>query len=112
MSICQAPSGYAGYNIDDEVGIILKAIEDEQVRRPINATAPDTLTNSAFMKTMGTILHRPVLMRVPTFMLKLFLSDGAAILTHGRRIVPGRILQSGYQFQYPTLVQALNNLLQ
>ena len=99
-------------HIDDEVGIILKAIEDEQVRGPINATAPDTLTNSTFMKTMGTILHRPVLMRVPTFMLRLFLGDGAAILTRGRRIVPGRILQSGYQFQYPTLVQALTNLLQ
>lgn len=99
-------------HIDDEVGIILQAIEDEQVHGPINATAPDPLTNSNFMKTMGTILHRPVMMRVPTFMLRMFLGDGAAILTRGRRIVPTKMLQLGYQFHYPTLSQALTNLLQ
>lgn len=98
-------------HIDDEVGIILKALTDERVRGAINATAPDTLTNSTFMKTMGKILHRPVIMRVPGFLLRTFLGDGAAILTRGRRVTPARITQLGYQFQYPTLEQALKNLL-
>lgn len=99
-------------HIDDEVHIILKAIADERVRGPINATAPDVPTNRTFMKTMGNILHRPIIMRLPVFMLRAFLGDGAAILTRGRRVVPGKMLQLGYQFQYPTLKQALLNLLQ
>lgn len=99
-------------HIDDEVGIIMKALNDERVRGPINATAPDVPTNRTFMKTMGKVLHRPVIMRLPGFMLRTFLGDGAAILIRGRRVVPGNITRLGYQFQYPTLEQALHNLLQ
>jgi uncharacterized protein (TIGR01777 family) len=98
-------------HIDDEVGIILKALEDDRVRGPINATAPDVPTNRAFMQTMGRLLERPVIMRLPGFVLHLFLGDADAILTRGKRVIPSKIQNAGYHFQYPTLEQALMNLL-
>ncbi len=98
-------------HIDDEVGIILKALEDEQVRGPVNMTAPEVVTNRDCMKTIGGILHRPIPMRVPRFLLQMFMGDSAAILTRGKRIVPKRMLTWGYVFQYPSLKDALNNLL-
>jgi uncharacterized protein (TIGR01777 family) len=98
-------------HIEDEAGIIMRALEDPQLRGPVNATAPDVVTNREFMRTLGRTLHRPVPMRVPGFVLRRFLGDAAAILTSGRRVVPRKLLDLGFQFQYPTLKQALANLL-
>jgi uncharacterized protein (TIGR01777 family) len=98
-------------HIEDEVGILVRALEDERVRGPLNATAPEALTNREFMRTLARLLHRPVPMRVPGVVLRRFMGDASAILTSGRRVVPRKMLDLGYQFEYPTLLQALRNLL-
>lgn len=98
-------------HIEDEIGIILQALEDTRIRGAINAIAPEVLTNRDFMRTMGRILHRPILMRVPGFILQTFMGDSAAILTRGKRIRPKRIIDWGYQFHYATLEAALRDLL-
>lgn len=102
---------YSWIHIADEVGIILYALEHEEVSGPINLTAPEPVRNRAFAKTLGKVLHRPAWFPVPGFMLKLFLGEVSAVVIHGRRVVPKKILDAGYQFQYPTLEPALRQLL-
>jgi uncharacterized protein len=97
--------------IADEASIIMRALDDPQLRGPVNATAPEVVTNREFMRTLARMLHRPVPMRVPGFVLRRFMGDAAAILTSGRRVVPRKLLDLGFQFQYPTLKQALADLL-
>jgi uncharacterized protein (TIGR01777 family) len=98
-------------HIADEVGIILFALEHEQVSGPINLTAPEPVRNRDFAKTLGKVLHRPAWFPVPGFMLKLFLGEVANVIIGGRRVVPKKIMDAGYQFQYPTLEPALRQLL-
>ncbi len=102
---------YSWIHIADEVGIIVYALEHEEVSGPINLTAPEPVRNREFAKTLGKILHRPAWFPVPGFMLKLFLGEVAAVVIHGRRVVPQKIVDAGYQFQYPTLESALRELL-
>ena len=98
-------------HIADEVGIILFALEHEQVSGPINLTAPEPVTNRDFAKMLGKVLHRPAWFPMPGFMLKLFLGEVAQVIIGGRRVVPKKIMDAGYQFQYPTLEPALRQLL-
>lgn len=102
---------YSWIHIADEVGIIIFALENEQVKGPINLTAPEPVTNRDFAKTLGKVLQRPAWFPVPGFMLKLFLGEVAAVIIRGRRVVPEKMMDAGYQFQYPTLEPALRQLL-
>ncbi len=99
-------------HIDDEVDLILFALEQEQVRRPLNGTAPEPQTNRAFYRTLGKVLHRPCWLGMSPQLMRRFLGEVAITVTHGRRIVPSKALALGYQFHYPTSEQALRNLLQ
>lgn len=98
-------------HIDDVVGIMLLALEDERVRGPINATAPEPLTNRDFSKTLGRVMNRPSWLPVPGFALKLLLGPVAEMLTAGQRVVPTKAQELGYKFKYPTAESALRNLL-
>ena len=102
---------YSWIHIADEVGIILFALENEQVNGQINLTAPEPVTNRDFAKTLGKVLHRPAWFPLPGFMLKLFLGEVAAVVIRGRRVVPKKVLDAGYRFHYPTLEPALRQLL-
>ena len=98
-------------HIDDEVALIIFALENERVRGPLNGTAPESQTNHDFYRTLGRVLHRPCWLGLPPSLLRRFLGDVAITVTNGRRIVPTKALILGYQFKYPTSEQALRDLL-
>lgn len=98
-------------HIDDEVGILLKALDDPAVSGPVNATAPNPQTNAEFTRALGQAMGRPAWLPVPQAGLKLALGEFAESLTTGQRVLPRRIQELGYQFQYPTSEQALRQLL-
>lgn len=102
---------YPWIHIDDEVGIIMLALEDERVRGPLNLTAPNPPTNREFYKILGKVLHRPSWFPMPGGLFKLFLGEAAVVVTMSRRVVPKKVLDVGYTFQYPDLEQALRQLL-
>lgn len=102
---------FSWIHVDDEVGIIMLALEDERVRGPLNATAPEPQTNKDFTATLGKVLGAPAWLPVPGFSLKLLLGELANNLVEGQRVIPQKALDMGYQFQYPTSEQALRNLL-
>lgn len=98
-------------HLDDEVGLILFALEQEQVRGPLNGTAPEPQTNRDFYRTLGKVLHRPCWLGLPQHMIRQFLGEVSITVTRGRRIIPKKALSLGYQFHYSTSEQALRDLL-
>jgi uncharacterized protein len=99
-------------HIDDEVGILLWALDNEKVSGTINSTAPKPVTNREFSQAIGRALHRPASVPVPGFVLDMkFGGEFGRVLRGGQRVMPRRALDLGYVFRYPDIDGALQNLL-
>jgi NAD dependent epimerase/dehydratase family enzyme len=98
-------------HVDDIVGILMLALEDERVLGPINATAPEPQTYKDFAKTIGLVMGRPSWLPVPGFALRLALGEMADMITTGQRVIPRKAQELGYQFKYPTSQQAIRAIL-
>jgi hypothetical protein len=99
-------------HIDDEVGIVLWALDDERVSGTVNATAPNPVTNREFSQAIGRALGRPAAVPVPGFVLDLkFGGEFGKVLRGGQRVMPRRALDLGYEFRYDDIDSALKNLL-
>jgi uncharacterized protein (TIGR01777 family) len=99
-------------HIEDEVGIFLWALDNENVSGVINATAPNPVTNREFSKALGRALNRPASMPVPGLALDLkFGREFGQILRGGQRVMPRRTMDLGYRFRHPDLEEALADLL-
>jgi uncharacterized protein len=97
---------------DDEVGLLLWALDDENASGVINATAPNPATNRDFSKALGRALGRPAVTPVPGFVLDLkFGGEFGKVLRGGQRVVPKRAEELGYRFKHPELDEALEDLL-
>jgi hypothetical protein len=99
-------------HIDDEVGLLLWALDNAQVSGTINATAPNPVTNREFSKALGRALHRPAFMPAPKIAVSALrggeLADAVA---GGARVLPRRALDGGYEFRHPDLDEALRTAL-
>ncbi len=99
-------------HVDDEVGILLWALDEEKVSGTINATAPNPVTNAALSKALGRAVGRPAVLPIPGFALDLkFGREFGQVLRGGQRVVPRRALDLGYEFKHPDLDEALDDLL-
>ncbi len=92
---------------DDVVGIMKYALENESVSGPINATAPNPVTNKEFSASLGKAIGRPSWLAVPGFVVKLTLGELGNILLTGQRVLPVKALKAGYQFKYSDVDDAL-----
>lgn len=97
-------------HIADAVGILLLAL-DRDMPGAINAAAPNPVTVNEFAKTLGAVLHRPAIARVPEFALRLALGEAAEALLASQRVLPRRATEAGYAFGFPTLRPALEEFL-
>ena len=98
-------------HIADEVGLILSALDDKRLDGPINATAPEQVTNAAFSQSLAHAVGRRCLLAAPKFAVRLALGEMSGLLLDGQRVTPARALEQGYGFRYPTLSGALRALL-
>lgn len=99
-------------HVDDEIALLLWALDNESVRGTINATAPHPVTNRELSKALGRVLHRPAVTPVPGFALNLILgSELAETVKGGQRVVPRRALDLGFSFAHPDIEPALRDLL-
>jgi uncharacterized protein (TIGR01777 family) len=97
---------------EDEVAMLLWALDNASVSGVLNATAPNPATNRDFSKALGRALGRPAVVPVPGFVLDLkFGNEFGAVLRGGQRVVPKRALELGYEFRHPDLDAALKDLL-
>ncbi len=99
-------------HIDDEVGILLWALDNEKVSGVVNSTAPNPVTNRVFSKALGRAIGRPAVMPVPGVTLDLMYGrEFGKVLRGGQRVLPRRALDLGYEFRHPELDEALSDLL-
>ncbi|MDP5134676.1 TIGR01777 family oxidoreductase [Rheinheimera baltica] len=76
-----------------------------------NATAPTPVTNSAFSQSLAEVLHRPTLLPMPAIILKFAMGEMADLLLTGQRVIPANLSKAGFEFTFPTLTPALQELL-
>lgn len=92
----------------DWISLVRWTLDNRSATGPINATAPNPVTNAAFTRALGRALHRPAFMPAPAFALRIALGEMAdALLLSGQRAVPARAEQLGFRFSYTSLEQAL-----
>ncbi len=96
---------------DDLVGLLLYAADNGTLRGPVNAVAPHPLTNREFTATLARVLHRPALLPVPAFILKMMLGDFADVLLGSQRVIPEKAQKAGFPFAHPRLDETLAGLV-
>lgn len=97
---------------DDAIAAIVHVLGSDSLKGPVNVTGPEPVTNREFARTLGRVLGRPAIVPVPAFALRLaFGTDGAEMLLSGQRVLPERLLASGFRFHHGDLERALRLLL-
>lgn len=94
-------------HLDDEVGLILFALDRQAVAGPLNATSPEPPRQREFVKALGRALGRPAVVPTPAVALRVALGEMATLVLDGQRAVPRAALAAGYRFRYPDLDGAL-----
>ncbi len=99
-------------HLEDQIGLIRHAMSHEAVSGPLNAVAPEPVTNAEFARALGEALGRPTVLRAPLFALRLrFGSMVDEALLPSQRAMPVRTLETGYAFRHPLLRGALEEIL-
>lgn len=99
--------------LKDVLNLVLFALTHEPVIGPVNAVAPDIVTNETFSKTLAHVLHKPNALRVPAFAVKLLLGEmGESLSLYSQRATNKKITNLGYKFLYGTLKEALEDCLE
>ena len=96
----------------DVVGAIQQVLNDNTLQGPVNAVAPNPVTNAEFTRTLASVLKRPALFPMPAFAVRLVFGQmGDELFLASQRVEPAKLTASGYRFQYPDLRKALEEIL-
>ncbi|MEA3212151.1 MAG: uncharacterized protein QOE70_5208 [Chthoniobacter sp.] len=98
-------------HLEDEARLALFAVENLDVRGPLNAAAPWPVRNGDFTQTLARTLRRPAFFRVPAFALRILLGDFSHELLDSKRVLPAAALEHGFGFRFSELAPALKDLL-
>lgn len=98
--------------IDDLIKIFHFALEADDLHGAINATAPNPATNEEFTKTLGKVLGRPTIIPIPAFGIKLLFGEmGERLLLEGCRVMPKRLQDANFEFQFPNLEDTMKHVI-
>lgn len=103
---------YPWIHLNDVVGGIVYLIEDATASGIYNLCAPEPVTNKQLAGAIGKALSRPAFVTAPAFAFKLAFGEASTILLDGQRVIPKRLLEAGYEFQFSDVQAALSDLLQ
>ncbi len=99
-------------SLQDEVRAIRFVIENQSLEGAINLTAPHPVSNLEFTKILGNILHRPGILPLPAFAVRLIFGEmGDALLLSDARVLPKKLIEAGFEFCHPDLQTALKDIL-
>ena len=97
---------------DDIVRLICHAIAKDELAGPVNAVAPEPVTNQRFTSALGAALCRPAIVPIPAWPLHLALGGFAEeLLLSGQRVIPDVAMRSGFVFEYATIDAALAQIV-
>ncbi len=110
-SIASGRQGMSWIHIADYVSAVLFLLNKGSSEGAYNIVSPAPCSNAEFSSSLAKTLFRPNLMKVPEFAIHVLYGDGALVITQGQYVVPKRLLEEGYEFQFQNLEEALRNLL-
>jgi uncharacterized protein (TIGR01777 family) len=96
---------------EDEIGLLLAALDNPGFSGPVNGSAPEPATNRDFSRALGRALRRPAFAPIPAAAIKVLYGDMSQIVVKGVRMVPDRAAELGYTFRHPDLDEALRSTL-
>lgn len=98
---------------EDLANVFSFLLNSREISGPVNCAAPNPVRNSEFAKIVARTLGRPlVLPGVPAFLLRTLLGEFANVVLKGQRVIPKRLMEAGFSFRFPTLQQALEDLIE
>lgn len=97
-------------HINDIVNIFKAAITDKSMSGIVNGTSPNPIRNKEFSKTLGKLLKRPSIFSVPKFALKIFVGEFAEFLLGSQRVIPKKLTESGFRFEYKYIEEAIRDI--
>ncbi len=102
---------YTWIHMADLIGAIIFLLQHPTASGVFNLTSPAPVTNAEFGRTLGRALHRPYWLPVPAFALRFILGKMSTLVLNGQRVIPARLQEFGYAYQYATLLPALEDLI-
>ncbi|MFC3345792.1 TIGR01777 family oxidoreductase [Paenibacillus abyssi] len=98
-------------HLEDMVRLITFCIDNKLIEGPVNASAPEPVTNDHFGRAIGRTMGRPHWFPVPAFLMKALFGELSVLLLEGQRGVPRKAMDAGFKFLYPDIDSAMRNLL-
>jgi len=102
---------FSWIHIQDLAEAFVFLLKHREVSGALNLCSPRPVRNRELGKAIGKVLHRPSFMPAPGFMIELILGEFGSVLLKGQHVIPRRLLDAGFQFQYPGIEEALNNII-
>ena len=98
--------------LEELIGMIQFALRTESLSGPVNAVAPNPVTNFEMTRILGRLVHRPTIFSVPSLAVRILFGEmGIDLLLAGARVKPVRLSEAGYEFKHPDLEHALGQVL-
>lgn len=97
-------------HVEDLAQMILLCLQEEKLSGVINAVMPTPITNKDFTQTLAQTVHRSAFLQAPAWLLRFLLGDFSHLLLDSQRVTPKRALEAGFQWQYPTVEEALKKI--
>jgi uncharacterized protein (TIGR01777 family) len=102
--------GLPWIHLQDMVSLILFCLDHPEISGPINAVAPDPVSNDEFGRMLGRIMHRPHWFPVPAVLLQTVLGEMSTLVLYGQKAMPRKLLEHGFAFAFPKLEGALREI--
>jgi hypothetical protein len=102
---------FSWIHIEDEIRAILHLLEHKEAKGIFNLTAPEPVTMKLFAKELGRTLKKPSWMHAPKFIIKIMMGQmGKEMILSGQKVIPKRLIESGFKFQFSNVRMALTNI--
>lgn len=102
---------FSWIHIEDIMGLYLFVLENNNLLGPVNGTSPNPVPNRVFAKTLGEVINRPSIIPIPAFALRIAVGEFANNLITGQRVMPVKAINAGFEFRFPELKTALEDLV-
>ncbi|MDE5417121.1 TIGR01777 family oxidoreductase [Labilibaculum sp. DW002] len=98
-------------HIDDLINAYVYAISNTKILGVYNLVAPQLTSNFDYTKELGNTVNRPTIFGVPSAVLRFLFKNGANVFLSGQKVLPQRLLNTGFRFKYPKLIQAISSIV-
>jgi uncharacterized protein (TIGR01777 family) len=98
-------------HIDDLIEIYLFILDNAEISGAVNVVSPESVRMNEFVKTLGSVLNRPSIFKVPEFVLRVLVGEAASTIVSSQRVIPKKLIDHGFKFKFEKLHETLENLL-